>query len=133
MQFNYYQPQLVYFYIYSNFRTRDNDCHCSTKCSSTEITTRSSNRLFLHSVRLYYWFHFIVHAGCFNQTVRLNNENSTESGNNGIVQYCFNGSWATLCRGGGVWQAREAIVTCRQLGYQGRGRVVPYVATMTTL
>ena len=37
-----------------------------------------------------------------------------------FVRYCLNGEWRWLCGGGDVWGPREAIVTCRQLGMEGK-------------
>ena len=55
---------------------------------------------------------------CSNKTLQLIS-NVQGTGNAKIVQYCLNGEWRWLCPSGGVWQVREALVACRQLGYEG--------------
>ncbi len=38
----------------------------------------------------------------------------------GPVRYCWDGQWRSLCRRQNHnWDSNEAIVGCRQLGYQG--------------
>ena len=37
----------------------------------------------------------------------------------GRVEICVNGIWGTICDD--IWDVREAIVTCRQLGNQMGG------------
>ena len=73
------------------------------------------------------------YTGCINQTIQLVDNSSVVQENDGFVQYCLNGEWRTLCRGDMVWRAREAIVTCRQLGYEGRVKLVLIFGLLTSI
>ena len=37
----------------------------------------------------------------------------------GCVELCFNNSWGNIC--GDSWSAAEAVVVCRQLGFDSTG------------
>ena len=52
-------------------------------------------------------------AVCNNTEIRL-----AEGKNNfeGRVEVCFQGQWGTVC-GDYSWDARDAVVACRQLGH----------------
>ena len=54
--------------------------------------------------------------GCMEGSVRLVEGSSVSRG---IVEICLNDSYGNIC--GDSWDSRDAIVTCRQLGFQTIG------------
>ncbi|XP_077978778.1 scavenger receptor cysteine-rich domain-containing protein DMBT1-like [Glandiceps talaboti] len=60
--------------------------------------------------------------GCFkgeDGKVRLVNDGSSSSPNEGRVEVYYNNTWGTICEYDGVWnQSTEGKVICQQLGYQ---------------
>ena len=59
---------------------------------------------------------------CNHTDVRLVNGNTTQEGQ---VEICLNGLWGAVC--GNRWDVNDAIVVCRQLGYDGREYELPYL------
>ena len=62
-----------------------------------------------------------MYVDCQNRDLRLEVSESSLSIVSGIVQYCLNNHWSTVCTSSpaGAWGMNEAQVACRQLGYQG--------------
>ena len=56
--------------------------------------------------------------GCADDDIRLIGERQSENFNEGRVEICSNGVWGTIYDDGS-WDSRDAIVVCRQLGYNG--------------
>ncbi len=46
----------------------------------------------------------------------------------GVVEICYEGLWNTVCTDG--WSFRDAVVTCRQMGFPGEGIIVNYYTFM---
>ena len=60
----------------------------------------------------------LFHTGCTDGDIRLIGGRSSEKFSEGRVEICSNGVWGTVYDEGN-WDSRDAIVVCRQLGYQG--------------
>lgn len=60
------------------------------------------------------------HAGCTGGEIRLAGGNYTQ----GRVEICLNNEWGTVCDL--MWDATDAAVVCRQLGYSSNGNVAMY-------
>ena len=48
-----------------------------------------------------------------------------ESENEGRVEFCFHGFWGTLCDE--TWTEEEALVTCKQAGFQSISIIIMIV------
>ena len=55
---------------------------------------------------------------CSNGEIRLAGGTSVT---NGRVEICRNQQWGTICGGTMTWEAADASVVCRQLGFSGIG------------
>ena len=54
--------------------------------------------------------------GCIDGDIRLIGGRQSENFNEGRVEICSNGVWGTIYDDGS-WDSRDAMVVCRQLGY----------------
>ena len=58
-------------------------------------------------------------ATCNNGDIRLNN-NGNFTSFYGVVEVCLNGQFGVICDDG--WDANEALVLCKQLGFPSNAR-----------
>ena len=56
-----------------------------------------------------------VYSACVDKTTRLQQDNESAERVKGFVQYCWNGTWSTVCALG----TENVTAVCRELGYQG--------------
>jgi hypothetical protein len=61
--------------------------------------------------------------GCADGDIHLIGGRQSENFSEGRVEICSNGVWGTIYDGG-YWNRYDAIVVCRQLGYQGNLSIV---------
>ena len=61
-------------------------------------------------------------APCVNGTVRLGSDSGSYYVYRlyGTIEICLNNAWGTICDD--FWNASDAIVVCRQLGYSPHGQ-----------
>lgn len=64
---------------------------------------------------------YIILADCEEGEVRL--QNGTDP-SNGRVEVCQNGIWSSVCSSN--WDHIDAMVVCRQLGYESKGSYYNY-------
>ena len=87
---------------------------CSQKTKATSKTKDKSYLLYLTT------------GGCEDAgTVQLKDGSSPREGR---VEICMDGVWGTICEFS--WDAADAAVVCRQLGYSDRGMHKPYSLTI---
>ena len=64
---------------------------------------------------------FLAQSGCSNGDVRLVNGTTSYEGR---VEICYNGVWGSVCDSG--WDSSDAIIVCRQMGFQRISKVYNY-------
>ena len=67
-------------------------------------------------------------TGCSHGSIRLSGGTASM---NGRVEVCMNEQWGTVCDDN--WEAIDANVACRQLGYSGSGKLQTHTKKLQVL